>query len=392
MATAGAIQIQKIIAKIDVTAFSDTAKAITAVRQNDDAYTLFNLLFFNEDDYTQIVNPECMLAFLENSHLNHVLKIKDLELIMGCSAYALSTIEANNLKRTRWQKLMLAIARSPMWCRNLSYNYFLQFIQNNNLLTKMLCQSTFLKHLDFVNVWIFLQIRPDAIIPILNSILEILEKDSERKRWVINTLKWIFAEYKTAKNLCRMTHNSKLVPLPEIPNNLPIDLIVNSSQYQPLSEALMLEFNTDPLFAVEVLKDVRLCDNWLKLEKGQAYKHARLQGIHFKGLALHYCKTDYPKAMRYVEFISAEDKVSLKAEIVRIVDEAQMEMFAQLTKLSMQEAEHEIASLDSGKPVLVRPIPRRAPTSRSADPLSEESPTILKSTTPTFGASTNKDF
>ncbi len=211
-------------------------------------------------------DPSSWITFLEEQYLSDGLEHKQLTFIFETAIEERKRASDQDI-RALWDEVILSIAGNPKWCQALSYRYFLDYVENSFRLAEYIVKTpTFLIHLDYYHIDLLLEKLPTLYVPqVLRTFDNLLQDDEENFEKVICALKWIFIKNPTVRKC-----------------------ILTKPKFGFSSDQLLLEFENDKLFAIDVLKNESLCENWIKQGFLSACSHPLLKNQDYQALALHY--------------------------------------------------------------------------------------------------------
>lgn len=317
---------QPTLASIEVLISKNKFKAafvvIAAYSNSADAQRLWKIVY-------QTFNLHCWLAFLRNPHLNSCLNIDNLRAIMWATKLKLKESDTIDPARFEIHEVMPTIAQNQTWCGMLGYGYFLNYVQYDYMLAEYIVNHIeFVIHFSEVQVAKLVEKAPMYISEVLTLLQSVLQNDMEHVNWALKALKLIFVNIKGTA-----------------------DLMCWGPSFRAISSALLLEFETDADFALEVLKNKKLCTFWVNKGFPNAYKHPLFNAYHFMMLEEHHLKT-HPKISAQYHYFVEESLVQITnqlkitdAELDEILLEPVPETYLPSVEVSLQQ--HFDPSLES---------------------------------------------
>lgn len=282
--------------------YQETAVMIAAVDDVDIAEAIYKCVFRN-------VQPACWIAFFKNTYLNQFLCYPHLVNIVKRIEAALKNAKEPLVLQSA-NKMLLTIVHNEEWCRTLSYRFFIDLVAlSKPLATYVVSQPAFLMHLHYPHLSWLIAVLPDLAEHLIETLDSVILADEQHTDRAIAMLKWLLIQDEKAKII-----------------------ILSNERFNDLLEQLFIEFEEDRLFAMDVLKNPRLCQQWL--ETVDAYQHPLLNRDDYRELALHYLLNNEKLSMQYVRLAGELLEKELLNNLEALTSEMAAMQIDEITKTS----------------------------------------------------------
>jgi hypothetical protein len=188
MLYSGVQSFQSISNAIHQKLFSLAAKEIAQLQDRTFATQIIDLILERK-------SPDCWLAFLKNGYLNHAIWSKPLIDMIGHAQTIVTFGPGAFPIKPEYRLIAVTIAQNPRWCEMLSYSYFLNYVEKDELLAEYIANSEqFIRNLEPFHVDALVNLVPHLIGSILTSVAIHTEGTELDIFWSQETLKWLFFE------------------------------------------------------------------------------------------------------------------------------------------------------------------------------------------------------
>lgn len=221
--------------------------------------------------------PRCWIAFLQNAHLNAILGPKELITIAHKANLAICDDKREEKHKKFFHYVLVAIARNPVWCRMLSYRFFLDYVANSKpLLEHVIFDMEFMTHLDYVHMKMLFDLiaASEEQQIVLEYLDELLEGESPLYQWALECVQYMFI------------HSPSL------------NVKLHKFEYDTTISKLKSAFLQNKFFALEVLKNPSLYA-FFALDPKRAQQHPLLDTVDYQEIIAHLGRVEPMLAYSY---------------------------------------------------------------------------------------------